>query len=683
MSNKSPEQIYMDELYSAASEYLDRGWSIFPLSIDGKRPLAEWKEYQTQRVTHDTLEEWFTEGAPTTKGGRQKLFNIALVTGSLSGILVVDCDNQAAQDYARSNSMTSPITVTTTRGSHYYFRHPGQGQRFANKAGGVAHNWPDLPGLDFRGDGGYVVAPPSLSFNDDGTIKHIYEYELAPGAEWDDMPKWAGQTSSVEKFDVGELHSGPMSFEDINLTGVRVGGEKPQDIEGQLSDKVALLGRKLTDGDGTDTLMIRLCGQLVRRGLTNGALLSYVERVYDECFEDSYTKEQTDSWLKSKIRSAIQMDRSNYREDYEDDGSRKQPKAEEAGEADELEMFNFAQAKRLILNLKDQAYWSDPILPVGGIVQVVGFNGHGKSIFLSSMLTSLAAGHDSFGHLHHHGTPTILYFDYDNGANILLSRFISQGTTWGDPEDRMLFISPSVLTKVRDAETNLLTDGGQKNFHRMLRRVKPDIVVIDTVRNAYAGMEENGTQHWAIVNKFAKEIRNLNETTVVLVHHRNKPGDQGLGREAGSTAQLTDIDTQVIITQVYDDEEKCKRNAGLLDANLKCWDHTYLNNKPDFVCLTPFSYMKGAVEAFNKLNGRPLRIRTVLQIAYGKVRNETGMHSTNYIGFLEYLDDEESVVVSPPSRRQSASFFASNGIPINKIAQLCYTPMSTLREWLK
>ena len=67
MSNKSPEQIYMDELYSAASEYLDRGWSIFPLSIDGKRPLAEWKEYQTQRVTHDTLEEWFTEGAPTDR----------------------------------------------------------------------------------------------------------------------------------------------------------------------------------------------------------------------------------------------------------------------------------------------------------------------------------------------------------------------------------------------------------------------------------------------------------------------------------------------------------------------------------------------------------------------------------------------------------------------------------------
>ena len=40
-------------------------------------------------------------------------------------------------------------------------------------------------------------------------------------------------------------------------------------------------------------------------------------------------------------------------------------------------------------------------------------------------------------------------------------------------------------------------------------------------------------------------------------------------------------------------------------------------------------------------------------------------------------------IVSPPSRRQSARFFHENGLPINEIAQLIYTPMSAVSRWLK
>jgi hypothetical protein len=71
---------------------------------------------------------------------------------------------------------TTTMVVTPGGGTHYYFRHPGQGE---------VHNTTDFPkpGLDIRGDGGYVLAPPSV-----GPNGRKYEFEdRSPRA---DLPKW-------------------------------------------------------------------------------------------------------------------------------------------------------------------------------------------------------------------------------------------------------------------------------------------------------------------------------------------------------------------------------------------------------------------------------------------------------------------------------------------------------------
>src|SRR5690606_17775107 len=58
-------------------------------------------------------------------------------------------------------------TVRTGKGRHLYFRHPG---------GTVRNFTRKLPGLDLRGDGGYVVAPPSTHANGER-----YVWEQSPG----------------------------------------------------------------------------------------------------------------------------------------------------------------------------------------------------------------------------------------------------------------------------------------------------------------------------------------------------------------------------------------------------------------------------------------------------------------------------------------------------------------------
>jgi hypothetical protein len=81
--------------------------------------------------------------------------NVGVITGEISGILVVDSDGPEGFDSfckVIGNELPDLPTVKTGKGYHFYGRHPGiKCKNFAK-----IH-----PGLDGRGDGGYVVAPPS------------------------------------------------------------------------------------------------------------------------------------------------------------------------------------------------------------------------------------------------------------------------------------------------------------------------------------------------------------------------------------------------------------------------------------------------------------------------------------------------------------------------------------------
>ena len=72
----------------------------------------------------------------------------------------------------------------------------------------------------------------------------------------------------------------------------------------------------------------------------------------------------------------------------------------------------------------------------------------------------------------------------------------------------------------------------------------PDVVIIDTIRSAYPGLMENSADEWSRVNQLAVKLRNSG-LAVIMIHHSNKPSEGGLGREAGSTNQLTVLETQI------------------------------------------------------------------------------------------------------------------------------------------
>jgi hypothetical protein len=81
--------------------------------------------------------------------------NLGIVTGAVSGIVVVDVDDERAHELVEKTcGWPRTVRAKTRKGWHLYFRRPADGSRNGVRRGEAA--------LDVRGDGGYVVAPPSV-----------------------------------------------------------------------------------------------------------------------------------------------------------------------------------------------------------------------------------------------------------------------------------------------------------------------------------------------------------------------------------------------------------------------------------------------------------------------------------------------------------------------------------------
>jgi hypothetical protein len=89
------------------------------------------------------------------KGG-----NIGLRTGEMAGLWVLDLDGPEGEaDLAELVATHGPLPDTVTAisgggGRHLYFRYPGRHVKSSVKE--------ITPHVDVRGDGGYIIAPPSI-----------------------------------------------------------------------------------------------------------------------------------------------------------------------------------------------------------------------------------------------------------------------------------------------------------------------------------------------------------------------------------------------------------------------------------------------------------------------------------------------------------------------------------------
>jgi hypothetical protein len=171
-----------------------QGVAVFPCCCRGKTPAVAGglKAATTDR---DQITAWWTANSD---------YNIAIATGEISNLFVVDVDGADAEIELQRLGLPATVEVTTARGKHYYFKYPNVSVR--NSASKIAR------GIDVRATGGYCIAPPSV--HESG---HVY--------------RWAGARAVAAAPDqlIAEIsertngHSSPSELSDLFADTVREG----------------------------------------------------------------------------------------------------------------------------------------------------------------------------------------------------------------------------------------------------------------------------------------------------------------------------------------------------------------------------------------------------------------------------------------------------------------------------
>lgn len=630
-----------DATLNAALEYLDEGLSVIPIHAETKRPAIKWRDYQSRLPTEEEVTDWFTTWPEA---------NIAVVTGEVSGVVIVDCDNDAAFNAALSCGMRSPIVVSTKRGCHLWFKHPRDGKRRGPRAGNnsTGTDWPRTSGLDFRGDGSYALLPPSKG----------YRWKVAGDLDrYDDMPVWkdwsgAGVTPNSHTDFV---------FEDLNLADVRF---DPSALLTEWERTEAFIkandfpSGKIPSGQSNarNDRVMRYASESVLTGAFGPDLRVRCRAFMDHFFVDHLPDKEFEDTLASVER----MEKANHPERFDLNTGEyiyKRPDIEVfEGERRERKLITVMDSDELIEAGKNREYFIEPWLRPQTIVQIHGYSGSGKTMFLQHALYSMCAGQRDYGPFEIVKPAKVLYFDFELSQGDLGRRLSDLRQMYGDAEDRFSIWTPWL----EDKEINMRSPEGLREMSGWVEYFRPDIVVFDTIRTAWSGMSENSAEEWADINRLALRLRNAG-MSVIMLHHSNKPGDDGLGREAGSTNQLTVLETQIRIAQIYRDEETAKQKAGMFDGN----------------------YDRSPMDALQRKLDDDWYVAMAMEVRYGKVREWTDVHDpVQFIGWAQHKVTGAKKLVSSYSTKKRAKELALAGKQPIAIAQELVKPLDVVNSWL-
>lgn len=154
----------MSDLPQAAAEYAAQGLPVFRLSPKAKIPLAHTKGFRDATTDADTVAQWW---------GDREDCNIGIATGADAGFFVIDVDGLegersiAGLEQELGTLPPTRMQRTGSGGIHIALKWPADFPREIRNKQALR------PGVDIRGEGGYIVAAPSV--HPSGGIYHWAE----------------------------------------------------------------------------------------------------------------------------------------------------------------------------------------------------------------------------------------------------------------------------------------------------------------------------------------------------------------------------------------------------------------------------------------------------------------------------------------------------------------------------
>jgi len=359
----------VSDLEYFAKQYASYGLAVLPLKPDKTPYVAHGFENAT--TNEETIERWWKQWPAA---------NIGIATGSRSmGIFVVDQDEkndqhgiQNFEKWIDDNYLMFSDTWTVrtpSGGKHTYFRStmPVRGRV----------GW--LPGVDIRGEGGYVVAPPSVSGGGS------YEWITSPMDIYQPI-------SPDEDADVETLI---------------------QDINAKPSDGVPLTVPETIIQGGRNDMLYKLACSLQAKGVSDVAILATIRAENEAKCDPPLPDDEVEKLVKSALTKTKGTAQSQTEEP--------EKKANSKFDFDLQPLYSVqdlmaSEDKDLTVYVGDE---KTPLLSEGTVVLAAPPK-LGKSWFCLNMCLSLTTGSDFLGF--HVKKCHVKYYDLEQSRRLKKKR---------------------------------------------------------------------------------------------------------------------------------------------------------------------------------------------------------------------------------------------------------------------
>ncbi len=532
-----------DSVYAAAALYRSKGWSFIPLTSPksgnghdtsvGKLPIPGllWKEYQKRMPTETEQAAWFAE-----VHGKNP-FNIAILTGSISKLVVLDIDSKKhpeAEEWLAKSGLNSPIKVRTGGGGLHLFYYY-DGEPLSNSAGQIA------PGVDIRAEGGYVVGPPSMHMSGMRYRWLTPEGCLPLGDPIPTIPEWLLEKIKTKK----EL---PKT---IPVSGERV---IPQDK----ADAIVDLILPYYQAGQRHNLILALAGFLLKRNYRYTDVESLITQLVSGAGDtEDWDRQKAMATTQEKVTSGELASGSAALIDLI--GREPVEKLQDLFGSVHASgsVKNFTALDVAYMDIKQEDWLIEGLLPKAGIAMLSGHPGAGKTTFIIQTGLQMAAGQHVFGEFPVPKPFKVLYFQADNPPNMvrrLIKNMVLRGRVPNEAAERFIVAEVVKPIKISDPE-------GYGIVEQQIALYEPDLLILDTIRDFHSADENNPTAVSETIDAL-KRLRGTRTMAIVYIHHHSK-SPQGIPRgeierHMGSMRFVTPVDLSMALTFPQDDASKVK-----------------------------------------------------------------------------------------------------------------------------
>lgn len=498
-----------------ALAYAALGWSVVPVRPGEKMPAVAWAKFQTLPARESDIRSWF-DADPR--------MGIGLVQGRNASSMVLDFDGELGHETLRrleARGLPQSVRAYTPGGGvHVYLRHPGRP---------IATRKNVLPGMDVRGDGGFVVAPPSRHANGG---EYVWDVDCHPeDVPLADCPEWLLPALEAPLEGAAHLAEVTRSAGPLGLQGTVTDGREAymrDTVLAVVSDLYRRLGRLPSPEQVIEVGWPQYAANvdLSRPGRGSAEFAAKVR----------YTLARAS---KGAIRGFEKAPGGSPSPDPEPG----QGAAQSPG-ASPLPLIYFRDAEAN-LNCAD---FVEGVLTERAMSVVYGESNAGKTFFVTDLAFHVAIGRKWRGREIDPGA--VIYCALE-GRDGIMNRIAALKAEYGADGIDVPFAVVPVPINLLDPEADRAKLTATVKVAADAMGVPVKLIVVDTLSRALAGGNENAPDDMGALVASADFIRQEVQAHILFIHHSGKDAAKGA---RGHSLLRAATDTEIEVTRPEGEE---------------------------------------------------------------------------------------------------------------------------------